>query len=84
VQGLYVSPSAGRRGVGRQLLRTLEERARAFGLESLGLDSSLNAVAFYERAGFEALERLTKTISPGVERASVRMSKRLPRHDAPA
>lgn len=75
VQGLYVSPAAGRRGVGRALLRTLEERARAFGLESLGLTSSLNAVAFYERAGFESLERLTDTLGPGVERASVRMSK---------
>src|SRR5687768_16703105 len=84
VQGLYVSPAAGRRGVGRDLLRTLEERARAFGLESLGLTSSLNAVAFYERAGFEARERLVKTLGPGVERASVRMSKRLSRPGAHA
>lgn len=82
--GLYVSPAAGRRGVGRELLRTLEERARAFGLESLSLTSSLNAVAFYERAGFEPLARLSTTLGPGVERASVRMSKRLPRPDAPA
>jgi N-acetylglutamate synthase-like GNAT family acetyltransferase len=75
VQGLYVSPSG--RGVGRKLLHTLEERARAYGLKSLRLTSSLNAVAFYERAGFRAVEELTETIAPGVERASVRMLKEL-------
>jgi putative acetyltransferase len=77
VQGLYVSPDVKGRGVGRKLLSTLEERARAYGLKSLRLTSSLNAVPFYERAGFEAVEELTETISPGVERASVRMFKEL-------
>lgn len=75
VQGLYVSPDV--KGVGRALLRTLEERARAYGLKSLRLTSSLNAVPFYERAGFKSVEVLTETIAPGVERASVRMSKEL-------
>jgi putative acetyltransferase len=77
VQGLYVSPDVKGRGVGRELLRTLEERARACGLKSLRLTSSLNAVPFYERAGFRAVEELTETIGPGVERASVRMLKEL-------
>ncbi|HEX8147623.1 MAG TPA: GNAT family N-acetyltransferase [Pyrinomonadaceae bacterium] len=77
IQGLYVSPDAAGRGVGRELLRTLEGRAHAHGLKSLSLTSSLNAVTFYERAGFEAVEELTETISPGVERASVRMFKEL-------
>jgi N-acetylglutamate synthase-like GNAT family acetyltransferase len=77
IQGLYVSPSVKGRGVGRELLRTLEERARAYGLKSLRLTSSLNAVTFYERAGFRAVEKLTETIGPGVERASVRMFKEL-------
>lgn len=81
IQGLYVSPDVAGRGVGRRLLSTLEERARAHGLESLRLTSSLNAVAFYERAGFKAVEELTQTISPGVERASVRMFKDLSRRD---
>ncbi len=78
VQGLYVSPALKGRGVGWKLLRTLEERARAYGLKSLSLTSSLNAVAFYERAGFEAVEERSDTIAPGVVRASVRMFKRLP------
>jgi N-acetylglutamate synthase-like GNAT family acetyltransferase len=78
VQGLYVSPLVAGRGVGWKLLCTLEERARTFGLERLHLTSSLNAVSFYERAGFKFLEKLTKTLGPGVERAGVRMFKELP------
>ena len=77
IQGLYVSPEVKGRGVGRELLCALEERARAYGLKSLRLTSSLNAVPFYERAGFEAVGELTETIGPGVERASVRMFKEL-------
>ncbi len=77
IQGLYVSPEVKGRGVGWRLLCTLEERARAYGLRSLRLTSSLNAVPFYERAGFEAVEELTEAIGPGVERASVRMFKEL-------
>jgi putative acetyltransferase len=77
IQGLYVSPDVASRGVGKKLLHTLEERARAFGLESLYLTSSLNAVGFYERAGFKSLGEMVKTLSPGVERASVRMFKEL-------
>ncbi|HEX8176476.1 MAG TPA: GNAT family N-acetyltransferase [Pyrinomonadaceae bacterium] len=77
IAGLYVSPDASGRGVGWKLLCALEEKARALGLESLHLDSSLNAVSFYERAGFKSLEKRTKTLSPGVERASVRMFKEL-------
>ena len=77
IQGLYVSPAVKGRGVGWKLLCTLEERARAYGLKSLRLTSSLNAVPFYERAGFKAVEELTETIGPGVERASVRMFKEL-------
>lgn len=81
IQGLYVSSDVKGRGVGWKLLCTLEERAHAYGLKSLRLTASLNAVAFYERAGFRAVEELTETISPGVERASVRMFKELSRRD---
>lgn len=77
IQGLYVSPDVASRGFGQKLLSTLEEKARTFGLRSLHLTSSLNAVSFYERAGFKALEKMTKTLSPGVERESVRMFKEL-------
>lgn len=77
VQGLYVSPDVAGRGAGRELLSTLEERACAFGLKSLHLTSSLNAVSFYERAGFKTVVKMTRTLGPGVYRESVRMCKEL-------
>jgi N-acetylglutamate synthase-like GNAT family acetyltransferase len=77
ITGLYVSPDAAGRGVGWKLLCALEERARTFGLGKLHLTSSLNAVSFYERSGFRFLEKMTQTLRPGVERASVRMFKEL-------
>ncbi len=77
VQGLYVSPEVAGRGVGRALLGKLEEIARARGLGSMHLTSSLNAVTFYERAGFVPTGTETRTLGPGVERASVKMLKKL-------
>jgi N-acetylglutamate synthase-like GNAT family acetyltransferase len=77
IQGLYVSPDAGRRGIGLKLLRTLEERARASGLKSLHLTATLNAVSFYERAGFQAQQKLTHILREGIERECISMIKEL-------
>lgn len=75
VEAVYVNPKGGRRGIGLQLLRKLDERARAHGLEGLLLYASLNAVPFYKRAGYVALEQSTYRLSTGVEIACVPMVK---------
>ena len=75
VEAVYVSPGAGRRGIGLEILRKLEERARALGLGVLSLNASLNAVPFYERAGYVAQERSKYRLSTGVEIACVPMVK---------
>lgn len=75
VEAVYVSPEAGRRGVGLELLRKLEERARSHGLEVLRLFASLNAVPFYKRAGYSAQEQSKYRLSTGVEIACVPMVK---------
>ena len=51
VEAVYVITGAGRRGIGLEVLRKLEDRARALGLTVLRLNASLNAVPFYEKAG---------------------------------
>ncbi|HEX8072584.1 MAG TPA: GNAT family N-acetyltransferase [Pyrinomonadaceae bacterium] len=77
VEAVYVSPEAARRGIGLRLLRQLEARARELCLSALHLNASLNAVPFYERAGYER-EGLTKhRLAGGVEIACVRMTKDL-------
>jgi N-acetylglutamate synthase-like GNAT family acetyltransferase len=75
VEAVYVSPEAGRRGVGLQLLRKLDERALARGLGVLRLYASLNAVPFYKRAGYIAQEQSKYRLSTGVEIACVPMVK---------
>lgn len=75
VEAVYVSPGAGGRGVGRELLIKLEERARVIGLRVLRLNASLNAVPFYKKAGYVAQEQSKYRLSTGVEIACVPMLK---------
>ncbi len=77
VEAIYVSPNAGRRGIGLKLLTKLEERARLLKLAVLRLNASLNAVPFYERAGFVAQQSSTYRLFTGVEIACVPMAKTL-------
>lgn len=82
VEAVYVSPEAGRRGVGFALLRELDERARTHSLSVLHLYASLNAVPFYTRAGYEAQEQSKYRLSTGVEIACVPMLKTIEVADA--
>jgi putative acetyltransferase len=52
IEAVFVSPEYGRCGVGRQILCALENLARQHELCELQLDASLNAVGFYEQAGY--------------------------------
>ena len=70
-------PRAVRQGVGARLLRTLEEVARVAGLSVLRLKSTLNALPFYEHAGFRIEAHATHRISLEVALACVEMRKEL-------
>jgi putative acetyltransferase len=80
VRAVYVRPEAAGDGVGTALLDALESRARDLRLDALTLHASLNAVGFYERAGYERTGRETySTVHAGetVELDVVGMEKRL-------
>ena len=77
ILAVYVNPQAGRRGIGMGIVRKLEERASTLGLAVLRLNASLNAVPFYERAGYTSQETSTYRLSTGVEIACVPMIKTL-------
>jgi putative acetyltransferase len=79
VEAVYVSPEMGRRGIGMEVLLKLEERASALGLKALRLNASLNAVPFYEKAGYVAQEGSKYRLLTGVEIACVPMVKALAR-----
>jgi putative acetyltransferase len=73
----YVSPAAGRRGVGRGLVGALEAEAIAAGCNTLNVRAPLNATGFYLRLGYETLRRATFAFEDGLEMPVVLMRKRL-------
>ncbi|AFK18474.1 GCN5-related N-acetyltransferase [Haloferax mediterranei ATCC 33500] len=54
-RAVYVHPDYGRQGVGSAILTHLEGRAREEGVAYLELWASRNAVAFYERMGYQRI-----------------------------
>lgn len=53
IGGVFVDPEHNGQGIGSQLMSELEEFARENGLKKTSLGSSLNAVSFYERLGYQ-------------------------------
>jgi N-acetylglutamate synthase-like GNAT family acetyltransferase len=77
LDAIFVSPEHMRTGVGRSMLQFLEQLARGHQLDVLHLESSLNAVDFYVRNGFESLGN-SQYVSPrGFSLDCVLMQKRL-------
>ena len=77
IRSIYVAPHCRGRGVGRRLAHALFSTARDAGLERLELDSSLNAVPFYEALGCSRLGPVDHRLRDGVALPCVRMARRL-------
>jgi N-acetylglutamate synthase-like GNAT family acetyltransferase len=75
LRALYIHPTAGRRGIGQQILQELETRAVAQGISCLQLNASLNAEAFYRRSGYTSLSRGTFRLSSEREMDCIKMKK---------
>jgi GNAT superfamily N-acetyltransferase len=59
IRALFVDPEWSGQGVGTALLKRAMTRAALESGQPVRLESTLNAVAFYERHGFRATERRT-------------------------
>lgn len=77
VTAIYVHGDHAREGVGSALLEHLQRVARQQGLDALALTSSLNAVGFYERHGYERVREATHETTREAELDVVVMRKRL-------
>ena len=51
----YLAPGAQGRGLGKAIHAALEEKARAWGLKRLHLESTVSARPFYERVGYRSV-----------------------------
>lgn len=77
VDAVFVDPGAGGRGIGKTLLAALEQMARERDFGRLYLSASLNAVAFYQAAGFVALRHAVYPHPCGVALDCVEMERQL-------
>ena len=77
VDAAFVDPAHQGRGIALGLLRELEAMARRRGLARMFLSASLNAVPFYERAGFRPVRREVLAHRSGIGIDSVFMEKPL-------
>lgn len=77
IDAAFVEPSHQGRGIALQLLRQLETLARGRGLLRMFLSASLNAVPFYERAGFRQVREEIYPHRSGIGIRSVFMEKLL-------
>ena len=77
VTAVFVDPAAQGRGIGSMLLDALQGAAATSGIKHLFLSASLNAVPFYERAGFIALREELYPHRSGIGIPCVYMEKAL-------
>jgi ribosomal protein S18 acetylase RimI-like enzyme len=79
---VYVRGECGRRGIGSALLQAAEASARRAGATRMDIDSSLAAVEFYKRHGFEEVARGEHQLPSGQPMSCVFMQKVLVRPEA--
>lgn len=78
VDAVFVDPQAAGRGIGKTMLAALERMALGHGRTRLYLSASLNAVPFYQAAGFIVLRNAAYPHPCGIALACVEMEKPMP------
>jgi GNAT superfamily N-acetyltransferase len=77
VRAVYVHPAHSHQGIGKLLLRRLEEFAIVNGLTELRLKASLNAERFYRSEGYVSTGATLRRLNDGCSMACVAMKKAL-------
>ena len=75
VKGMYLIPEFTKKGIGKFILSKLELIAREHGITELFLDSTLNAVNFYENCAYVKLRDEVFSLTPTCNLNCVHMSK---------
>jgi len=83
VRAIYVRAKNARCGVGAALLAAVEYEAQRRGVEELNLESSINALPFYESHGYLCTRKTTHQFGNGTTIACAIMRKRIAGGDQP-
>lgn len=75
IRAFFVHPDFARQGIGRCLITTCEEAARANGFTTMELGATLPGVPLYEALGYKAVEHVNVKMPDGEVLEIVRMSK---------
>lgn len=75
IRAMFVDPAHARRGLGRLILETAENDARAAGFTRFELMATLPGVPLYRTCGYEELERTTIELPDGTMLETVRMGR---------
>jgi len=77
IKGMYLIPEVIKKGVGQMILTRLELIAKEHNLDKLVLNSTLNAVVFYEKCGYHKIRDEIFELSESCKLPCVYMLKRL-------
>ncbi|MGO6731172.1 GNAT family N-acetyltransferase [Rhizobium ruizarguesonis] len=77
IRAFYVDPAFARRGVGARLLRLSEDAARSAGFKKAELTSTLPAVPFYSRFGYNSVGVYSLPLNDGLSLTLELMTKLL-------
>jgi GNAT superfamily N-acetyltransferase len=75
IRAMFVHPDYARRGLGRLILETSENQARAMGFTQFELMATLPGVPLYEACGYARVEEVTIDLPDGTRLGCVRMVK---------
>lgn len=77
IDSIFVHPHHIQKGIGKRILGFLEELALEKGLQTLYLESTLNAADFYRGYGFAGNDIQTYTTAKGISLECIPMTKRI-------
>jgi GNAT superfamily N-acetyltransferase len=84
IASVFVHPLFARLGIGGRVLAEVEARACRSGFDQLGASTTINAVAFFERHGYQEASRGVKAFGPDCWLPVAFLRKRVPRAGRPS
>jgi putative acetyltransferase len=84
IASVFVHPLFARLGIGGRLLSEVEAKALRSGFDQLGASATINAIAFFERHGYQEASRGVKAFGPDCWLPVAFLRKRVPRPDRAA